>query len=133
MNDTLVLFSVAIILLILLYVFYNLLTRKSSGPEWKNVAKQNLITTLKTSDYKSALIELDKLLDYCLKNKKLEGETLGERLKNAKGLYEKREYNSIWEAHKQRNALVHQVNYRLDNASLKQHINTLKKAVEELV
>lgn len=71
--------------------------------------KIELMLRVKTeSSMKQALLEADKLLDLGLKEKKVKGETMGERLKSAHNLFDKNLYNEIWQAHKLRNRLVHE-------------------------
>jgi len=55
-----------------------------------------------------AIVEADKLMDLVLK-KKVSGDDMGGRLRNAKGLFTADGYNRVWEAHKLRNRLVHEV------------------------
>jgi site-specific recombinase XerD len=62
------------------------------------------------SQLRQALITADKSLDNALKDR-VSGETMGERLKNAKDLFEYSVYDKLWKAHKMRNALVHETGY----------------------
>lgn len=81
----------------------------------------------------STLIEYDKLLDHYLKNRKVSGETLGERLKNARGLFGKSDYNQIWEAHKLRNRVVHEVGINIDKKELELHISNFRRILSSKV
>ena len=67
-----------------------------------------MLRVKRESSIKQALLEADKLLDLGLKDKKTKGETMGERLKSAKNLFDNNLYNEIWQAHKLRNQMVHE-------------------------
>ncbi|HEX9679699.1 MAG TPA: hypothetical protein VGA08_03705 [Candidatus Saccharimonadales bacterium] len=53
-----------------------------------------------------AVIEADKLLDHALKDLKLRGQTMGDRLKSAGQMLGNQ--NDVWTAHKLRNQLAHE-------------------------
>ncbi|HVZ11090.1 MAG TPA: hypothetical protein VG941_01570 [Candidatus Paceibacterota bacterium] len=82
------------------------------------------------SEWKVAIIEADKLVDDVLKNS-FAGETMGERLMNI----DKTQLLSIdglWEAHKIRNRLAHEVNYFLRHAEAVKAIRYFEAALHEL-
>jgi hypothetical protein len=54
-----------------------------------------------------AVMEADKLLDHALKDVRVRGETMGDRLKNAAKLLGSAN-NTVWAAHKLRNKLAHE-------------------------
>jgi len=59
-------------------------------------------------NFQSAVIQADKLLDYCLAGLYAPGETMGERLKAGRDLFRDAvSYQAAWDAHKARNQLVH--------------------------
>ncbi len=60
---------------------------------------------------RQAVIEADKLVDYSLKQLQVGGETMGERLRQGAARFS--DYQGVWEAHKVRNQLVHEVNREL--------------------
>ncbi len=57
---------------------------------------------------KEGIIRLDALLGKSLQYAGMKGETVGERLKNAKRLFQQGPYDAIWRAHKLRNTIVHE-------------------------
>ena len=83
------------------------------------------------SESKLAIIEADKLLDGMLKRMGYGGESLGERLKQ---LEEKMLPNieQIWEAHKIRNNLVHDPDYKLSLNEAKKAIDTYDQTFKHL-
>ncbi len=63
---------------------------------------------------RQAVSEADKLLDQAMRQSGLSGDTMGERLKNARPRFTDRSvYDGIWRAHKLRNALAHEVGFDL--------------------
>lgn len=81
---------------------------------------------------RQAIVEADKLLDEILKSK-VGGKDMGERLRNAQGLFKHRQfYQNAWEAHKVRNKLVHEVGFEINKAEIGQVIANFKGAITGL-
>lgn len=128
-------------ILVLVMVYLAILMRGSSrdNSAWKNQVKfklDELRSISKSQDLmilRHGLIDADKLLDFVLKQKGYRGDTMGERLKSAKGSYSKDVYQKIWEAHKLRNKLVHELDVRVSSKELKDSIYFLKVGVESLL
>lgn len=74
-----------------------------------------LIESAHESDWRQAIIEADIMLDDLLKQLKIEGDSVGERLKNAnKASF--RTLDNAWTAHKVRNEIAHKGQaYKLSN------------------
>lgn len=77
-----------------------------------------------------AVMEADKLMDYALKEKRATGETMGERLKSGKTLF--RDVQPVWEAHKLRNHLVHEVHATINKQSADKAIAQFRQGLREL-
>ena len=91
------------------------------------------ITAMKNSGpsgLKTALFEADKLLDYCMVGNGFKGETMGERLKS--GGQQFSNINAVWNAHKLRNELAHNVEHDLVPVQVEQAITSLGNAIREL-
>jgi predicted DNA-binding protein YlxM (UPF0122 family) len=85
------------------------------------------------SHFKSAILDADKLLDHVLKGLNVSGQTLGDRLKNAKGKFAKYDdYNNLWFAHKVRNNIAHEMNHEINSAEARRALEYYKKALKEL-
>ena len=83
--------------------------------------------------YQSAVINADKLLDYCLKGFDARGETMGERLKNSQNLFHDRvSYQAAWDGHKLRNTLVHDHDTEILFYQARGAIEQFRKALEGL-
>lgn len=97
--------------------------------DWEQV--EQLVRVGKPSALKQAVIIADKLLDYALQQIS-SGETAGERLKNAKDAFPRPVYQGLWEAHKVRNALVHDSDYDLTQLVARDALGKFKEAFKAL-
>ena len=104
-------------------------TKEKIQRDWKNV--DILLSQKGPSQLRQALITADKSLDNALKDI-AEGETMGERLKNAENFFERDQYNKIWEAHKVRNNLVHESGYEPPYFVVTKAVQDLKEGLEKL-
>src|SRR3989344_7783116 len=80
------------------------------GSKWGEI--QNHLNSMKEAEWKFAVIEADSLVDSILKVGGYPGDTMGDRLKNI----DKTQIvtlDGLWEAHKIRNRLAHDVSYFL--------------------
>ena len=83
------------------------------------------------SDWKLAIIEADKLVDEVLQQSGFPGETMGERLMlmNPDRLTS---LQDLWDAHKLRNLLVHEMDYHIQNEQARGAINAFERVLREL-
>lgn len=81
-------------------------------------------------NYKIAVMEADKLLDFVLKSMTMSGKDMGERIRFASFKYGR--LRKVWWAHVLRNQLVHEATFSLDHATAKRAIKTFRHALEEL-
>ena len=79
-----------------------------------------------------AISEADKLLDAALQLKGVKGTTMGERLKASTGLFPHDLYQDIWQAHKIRNNLAHEVGARVTQAEAQYAVSTFRNALYKL-
>lgn len=82
------------------------------------------------TNFKSAVIEGDKLVDYCLKELRVPGDTMGDRMRAARGKFTN--YEGLWAAHKLRNQLVHEVSKDVHSGEAKTQVGRFKTALEDL-
>ena len=104
------------------------LDKKFIKKRWSSI--EDLLSYGKEMNYKLAIIEADKLLDYVLKEMHFNGETLADRLKLATFKYPK--LRAVWWAHKVRNHVVHDVKYIVKPNETKKVVSLFKKALKEL-
>lgn len=137
-NAQLILIVLSIILVIFLLALALFPGKKKSS--WKKEVAEK-VTHIKNQAagkkdyiiYRHLLIDCDKLLDHSFKQMHLKGQTMGERLKNAKYLYDQKQYNQIWEAHKVRNKLVHEVDYKIEQKEIEKYMYNLLRAISKLL
>jgi len=97
--------------------------------EWERI--EQLMDTKLPSAYKEAVTAADKLLDYAL-GQVVSGETMGERLKNAPRAFPRDIYQGLWDAHKMRNALVHESEFDLPVLAAKETLGKFKRGFQSL-
>lgn len=99
------------------------------GSKWGEI--QNHLNSMKEAEWKFAVIEADSLVDSILKAGGYLGDTMGDRLKNI----DKTQIVSLdglWEAHKIRNRLAHDVDYFLRYGEAKRALQLYEKTLKEL-
>jgi len=102
---------------------------KKASKQWEKT-KKRLEGGLE-SEYKLAIIEADSMIDEVLKRIGHKGETLGDRLKElTPDLLSN--INDIWEAHKIRNNIVHDPDYKLSLREAQKAIEIYEKALTDL-
>ncbi len=103
-------------------------TAQQLANHWQQVTLQagNPVT------YDLAIAEADKLLDAAFREIGLPGQTMGERLRAGEALFPKQLYGQIWEAHKLRNRLAHEVGVRISEGETKAALSTFQWALRQL-
>ena len=102
-------------LIIVAYVVYRRL-RKKIPQKVINEARDSWKKIIKQSDHRHAIMDADNLLDQTLTKLGLKG-NLGSKLKKSPHLF--KDINGLWTAHKVRNNIAHQINYRVDEKTYK--------------
>lgn len=80
--------------------------------------------------YQFAVLAADRLVDQALKEIGVDGKTMGDRLKNSKKYFS--DVNKVWEAHKVRNQIAHEVDAKINTLGLKRALAIFKKALKDL-
>ncbi len=123
-----------VLFFILLAGYYLIFLKKAEEPKWKlSLAKK--FKALKAQDLskKMYLIELDKLLEFALKKKFRENNSLGNLLKEHGKSFSKDVLNEVWSAHKIRNKLVHDVDFEANPSELNHAIIVMKKVISKII
>src|SRR3972149_10234498 len=97
--------------------------------KWQEI--ENLMILKRPSAFKQAIIEADKLLAYTLEKMNYQG-SLGDKLKASKNKFSQAVYNDLWEAHKIRNRLVHEVSAEINSFQAQKAIKDFKKGLRQL-
>ena len=94
---------------------------------------EQLVSLGKPSGFKAAILDADKLLDHALKNLGFRGQTMGDRMKSIpRSKYEKSFFDDMWQAHKVRNEMVHNMNYEVMGWETKRVIGQFERVLKEL-
>lgn len=102
--------TILIIGFIIIVVLFTLSYLGKETRDTKHIDYLKKISYIKDSE--KQLIALDKLLDSILKSKGVKGETLGERLKKSRKEFKNsKDYSFVWNAHKLRNRIVHELDH----------------------
>lgn len=83
-----------------------------------------------TNSYTVCILEADKLLDQALRDRGLEGKTMGERMKQCQGKWTNG--NGVWAAHKLRNRIAHETDVKVDYTRTKQALIAYKQGLKDL-
>lgn len=97
--------------------------------KWEEII--NHANSTREAEWKLSIIEADNLVDDILKSAGYPGDTMGERLMSIeKG--QLLSLDGLWEAHKIRNKLAHDVSYFLRYAEARRAITLYEAALKEL-
>ena len=91
---------------------------------------ENSLTKDNELSFNASVIEADKLLDKALMEMGLPGRTMGERMKSASNKFSSN--NSIWYAHKIRNQIAHERNFKVDYNKAKHALAAYRQALKDL-
>ena len=137
MDRSLITFLIAVVVVgILLYVVISL--SKKRGPSFNKedyqVAYLKIENSLKKENeasYAMTIIEGDKLLDKALCEMGVPGRTMGDRLKKV-GKEKFTELNAVWHAHKLRNQIAHETDFKPEFRQAQHALETYKRALKDL-
>ena len=97
--------------------------------DWQEIA--TLLQGGNPSQLKQALIIADRSLDAVLRDISM-GDGMAQRLINAQKRFSPQTYQKLWDAHKLRNALVHESGFEVQHFALKSAIEGVKSGLKEL-
>lgn len=102
---------------------------RKAARAWQKIMKK--LETANESEYKLLVIEADEMLDDILEKAGFSGQTLDERLKKlSEGILSN--IDEIQEAHKIRNRIIHDPDYRLDLDQTKKALTAYEQALYDL-
>jgi hypothetical protein len=102
---------------------------KKIEKDWQNLVKR--LDLASEAEWKLTVIEGESILDESFQRIGFTGESFGERLKNIK-TEQLKNLEDVWEAHKIRNNIVHDPDYRLTLDQAKKALEIYEKALREL-
>ena len=80
--------------------------------------------------YHMSVLNADTLLGQALKEKGIQGETMGERMKQMQQKWSNA--NSVWTAHKLRNQIAHEPEVKLDYNNARRALASFKQALKDI-
>ena len=104
-------------------------SKKAISKEWQSVLDK--MEKEDTDSHRLAVIEADKILDDLLKKIGYVGGDMGERLKQITPV-QLSNIDEVWEAHRVRNRIVHEPDFKLTRMQAKRAIEIYQKALEDL-
>lgn len=135
MGDSVVWLFVAIVIVGGAFLALMALTRKPSKHLNQQMYRERWLSisnslTADSGTQELAIINADKLLDQALKARGIAGETMGDRLKNAKNLFANND--SVWSAHKLRNRIAHESTVKLNPIVTRKAMASYKAALKDV-
>ncbi len=136
MSGLLVAFLVAILLVggaILFMVSYGRRGEKQLDVEkyrhsWIKIERQ--LQKDQEATYHLTILNADKLLDQALRHGGYRGDTMGERMRSAKGRWSNA--NNIWSAHKLRNQIAHESDVKVSYDNARRALASFKQALKDI-
>ena len=136
-DNSLLVFLVAILVVGVL-VFIAISTTKKRGPAFDRENYQidflrieNSLVRDNEATYSMAIVNADKLLDKALCEMGIPGRNMGDRLKRV-GKDKFTQLNAVWYAHKLRNQIAHEHNFKPDFNQARHALDTYRKALRDL-
>lgn len=96
---------------------------------WEEVLRH--LSSFREGEWKFAIVEADKLVNDVLRDAGFKGETIGEKLK-AITTEQLQSINALWDAHKLRNLVVHDSDFKIKHREVRRAIEQYEKALREL-
>jgi len=103
--------------------------REYNIDEWRNISAKAV--SADENERKFAIIAADSLVEKILALAGYEGENLGERLKKIESS-DLDSLNDVWEAHKVRNRIAHEADYKLSPEDSSMAIRRFERVLREL-
>ena len=137
MDSSLIIFLVAIIIVGILIVIAISMTSKHGHIFDKENYQVDFLRIEKMlekdnpSSYGMVIIEGDKMLDRAMMEMGIQGRTMGDRLKRI-GKTKFTQLNSVWHAHRLRNQIAHEHDFKPEYRQAQHALETYKQALKDL-
>ena len=135
MNSVVVIMVIGIIIIgIMLLIVISMTRKKVPGLDQEAFRGKWLKIEGSTLDDEAsqhlAILSADKLLDAALKARGFSGETMGERMKNARSTFSNND--AVWAAHKLRNKIAHESDVVIKPKTIRYALQAFKKALKDV-
>lgn len=137
MDGSLFIFLIAIVIVGILAFIAISLTGKRGHTFDKEEYQVNLLNIERSlvkgneASYSMAIIEGDKMLDRAMMEMGVQGRTMGDRLKKL-GKTKFSQTNAVWHAHKLRNQIAHEHDFKPDYRQATHALETYRQALKDL-
>lgn len=129
-------FLAGVLIVGILLIVVIVITKKGPAPlavekyrmRWLAIEKQ--LNRDETSSLHIAVLNADKLLDQALRDRRIRGDTMGERMKTAKSTWSNA--NAVWSAHKLRNQIAHESDVRVTYEDARRALSAFKQALKDI-
>lgn len=91
---------------------------------------ENQLKRDEESSYHLCILNADKLLDQALRERGYKGDTMGERMKNAKDSWSNA--NAVWTAHKLRNQIAHEPDVHINYDDARRALASFKLGLKDM-
>lgn len=82
------------------------------------------------ASYQLSVLEADKLLDAALRQRGINGQTMGERMKSYQSRWS--DANAVWQAHKLRNRVAHETDVQVSYNDARQALEGFKRGLKDV-
>jgi hypothetical protein len=132
-----VIFFLAAVLIVAALLFA-VITLTKRGPRSLDVEKyrtrwmtiEQQLKQGETTSYAMCILSADTLLDQAMKDRGVQGATMGERMKQLQKTWSNA--NNVWGAHKIRNQIAHEPDVRLDYNGTRRALASFKQALKDV-
>lgn len=108
--------------------FVKRLDKEKYQSDWLKI--ENKFTKDNQDSYQWVVLNADKLVGRALEELGVAGSTMGERMKNYKNRFSN--LNGLWQAHKLRNQIAHEVEVELTFEQTRSALSNFKQALKDL-
>lgn len=84
------------------------------------------------ANFKSAILDMDKIFSEALAQAGFEGETFADRLRPARDAFPRHVYKELWQAHRFRNRAVHDLDFQASSFVAESARRSYEKGLKEL-
>ena len=137
MDASLVIFLIAILIVgALVFIAISMTSKRGHAFDKEDyqvdfLRIENSLQRDNESSYAMAIIEGDKILDRALMEMGVQGRTMGDRLKRI-GKAKFTQLNAVWHAHKLRNQMAHEHDFKPEYRQAQHAVETYKQALKDL-
>ncbi|MBP5634136.1 hypothetical protein J6X09_00355 [Candidatus Saccharibacteria bacterium] len=137
MDASLVIFLIAILIVgALVFIAISMTSKRGHAFDKEDyqvdfLRIENSLQRDNESSYAMAIIEGDKILDRALMEMGVQGRTMGDRLKRV-GKAKFTQLNAVWHAHKLRNQIAHEHDFKPEYRQAQHALETYKQALKDL-